>query len=907
MGGVTGVIAVLGLVALVASPPQPRAALLTTLVEVTLAFWGVHVALSLRRHRGDQLLLPAATFLTAVSWIEIARLSPALAVHQGWWILLSVCAMLAVSVTALDHRRLEDFKYVALGGAMLAQLTVMLVGTEVNGARLWLRFGGGFQAQPVELVKVLLIIFLAAYLHQNREALSLRFSGSEARLSLRFLAPLIVVAAVAEAVFVVQRDLGQGLLFFGVFLGMYFAATRRSGPSLIALLGFFALSWACWRLFGHVRVRVDNWLDPWRRAHDEGYQMVQAMYALASGGWFGDGVGRGQPWRVPEAATDFIFVSIVEEMGTFAAVSILAVLALLVARAMRAARESRDDFGALLACGLGFVLACQAFVIVAGTIRMIPMTGITLPFMSYGGSSLLMNFVMLGLLLQISHRSGAVTSAGETCDREAREGVRLLAIFAVGLLLTPALFLCAWQLASGDALARASSNPRTREDLRVRGRILDRRGEVLASTQAPSGTRALAPWREEAEESVRVTCAEEAFGPLIGYHSSRYGLAGLERALNGRLSGSAMPSSPVEALKAVVGRSLHGETARLTIDARVQRVAFAALRGRSGSVVALDPRNGAILALATSPSFDASNVDRDWARIAHDGRAPLLNRAVDGAYPPGSVIKPLLLAMALDHGSVTPSERFSCTGHLDVEGVRLHDAHDEVHGSIDVTRAIAESCNVTFAQIALRLGPEAFLEGLERIGLGRPPAGDLACPGGSLPARARVNPPMLAALGFGQGALLVTPLQVALSTAGIAMRGEVHAPRLVQVWESADGTGTETADTVWRSPFSSASAEAVARMMEGAVTHGTAVGVRLPGVAVAGKTGTAENPRGEPHAWMAAFAPVDAPRVVVVAIVENGGWGGEAAAPVARAVLEAALAIEAPGGESPVRPSPQRP
>ena len=878
-------------VAAVLSGPSHQTSLLGPLL-LTASFWAAHLALVARDHRGDPLLLPVCLLLVGCAWIEIERLHPGQAAHQLLGVAVALGVMLAVAIPRRDYRRAEDFKYLVLAAALLLQIAVMLFGTEVNGARLWIRFGDVFQFQPVEIVKVLLIVFLAAYLRQNRAMLSLALVGEERRIAVRYLLPLLGVAVVAELVFVIQRDLGQGLLFFGVFLSMYFAATRRIGIVLIAVLAFLVMSYLCWRTFGHVRVRFDNWLDPWKAPDSEGFQMVQALYAVASGGWFGGGVWRGQPWRVPEASTDFVFVSVVEEMGTVASVALLAAFSLLVARAMRVAREARDDFGAFVACGIGAVLAMQAFVIVGGTIRLIPMTGITLPFMSYGGTSMVVNFLMIGVLLEISAFAPLQGDAAAAAQGD-RRGLRPLSIFHVIFLLVPALYLVGFQMQVGAELAASPSNPRNREDLRGRGMIVGRHRQKLAWTDGPAQHAAAPPWLAGGGETVRCFVQGPAFGGLVGYRSARLGEAGLEHELSAALQGRVEPASLWDGVRLAFGRPLRGDNVILTIDENLQREAYAALNGRRGAVVAIDPRNGEILALVSSPGFDSSRLEQDWNAILRSPDAPLVNRALEGLYPPGSVLKPAVVALALDRGVLRVTDTFSCAGALEIHGHRLHDARGEVHGTVDVSGAVVESCNVALAQVAGRLGAAAFTDGLTRFGLGVAAAVGMPCYEGTVPAPSRVPPEMLAQMGFGQGPLTVTPVQVALMTAGLANHGRIMAPHVVAAMEAADGTEKRVPVSVWRTPVSPAAADAVAAMMEEAVRRGTGRAAQVEGVRVAGKTGTAENPQGEPHAWFAGFAPVEAPRVVVVVVVENAGWGGEAAAPLAGHLLDAALRIEA--------------
>ncbi|MBM3463996.1 MAG: hypothetical protein FJX76_18025 [Armatimonadetes bacterium] len=872
---------------------------------VVSLFFVAHLALTFFDHHGDQYLLPLSCLLFGISCLEIHRLNPLMGRAQVGWLAIAVLGLLLWLAIVRDYRRLQDLKYVMLAGGVFLQLVVMLFGTEVNGARLWLRLGS-WSFQPVEIVKILLVVFLAAYLRQHRHFLTLKLWGEERPLAVRYLLPLIAIAMGAEIIFVVQKDLGQGLLFFGVFLTMFYAGTRRRGMVAASLISFALVSYVCYRLFGHVRVRFAAWIDPWQSPHDWGYQIVQALYALASGGWLGSGLYRGQPWRIPDAHTDFIFVSLIEELGSVTAAALLACIALLVVRAFRAARAARDEFGALLACGIGAVLGLQSFLIVGGSIKMIPITGITLPFMSYGGSSLLANFLMLALILQISNVRESDRSLAPGLNR----GLRVASIFYLLLLLSPMVYLLVFRLYAGAGIAASPDNPRTREDLRARGGITDRTGELLARSEGPPtwkpgapGSDPIgasskggapvdgAPWDDPGEGWHRRYAADRALGPLIGYRSLVLGAAGLERSQDEVLRGVVTPGGLLGAAWLAAGGDLRGKDVVLTVDAELQRLAYRSLDGRRGAVVVLDPRNGEVLACVSAPGFDPNRVSDEstWGKLLRDRSAPLLNRATEGSYPPGSVIKPAVLALALDAGTLRLGETFSCPGWIEVNGYRMHDYAPGGHGTLDATHAMTWSCNVAFARIATGVGNRPFMEGLRRMGLGAAPSMELPCGAGNLPQSSAVTPEMLAQMGFGQGEMTVTPLQVAMLMAGLANEGRVMRPHLVRATRTQGGRETRADAEAAIRMCSASSARQVAGMMVSVVDRGTGAAARIPGVAIAGKTGTAENPHGPAHAWFAGFAPADAPRVAIAVIVENAGSGGVEAAPIARVLLEAAL------------------
>jgi cell division protein FtsW (lipid II flippase) len=295
---------------------------------------------------------------------------------------------------------------------VLLLVATFLLGYEVNGARLWINLGP-VSVQPGEAIKVILVIFIAGYLAETRTLLagaSLRVIGPIRIPPLPYLLPMLVLFAAVMLIVVRLNDLGTALLFFGTFLTMLFVATGRRSYVLIGLILFIGGSALAYRLFGHVQARFDTWLDPFADASGAGYQTVQALYAFARGGLFGEGLGQGLPLiggnlPIPFVHTDFIFAAIAEELGLLGAMAVLGFALVVVFRGLRIAALARDDFSGLLAVGLTASLGLQTLIITAGNAKLVPLTGITFPFVSYGGSSLLASFVMVGILLAISHRA----------------------------------------------------------------------------------------------------------------------------------------------------------------------------------------------------------------------------------------------------------------------------------------------------------------------------------------------------------------------------------------------------------------------------------------------------------------------------------------------------------------------
>jgi cell division protein FtsW (lipid II flippase) len=384
---------------------------------------GAHLALVAFGHRGDQLVLPAVGAMGAIGMVMLNRLPQDLAGTAAFglelgmaetqllWFAVGAVAMVAVAVGLRDDGILRHYKYswAAIGIGLLA--ATLLFGYEVNGARLWIDLGP-VSVQPGELLKIVLVVFVAAYLAETRTLLT------SARMRLGFLSipplpyflPMLVLFGAVMLIAVRLNDLGSALLFYGTFLTMLFVATGRRSYVLIGLLLFVGGAFIAYQLFGHVQARVNVWIDPWADPLGAGFQPVRALYALGRGGIFGEGLGQGLvtlggSLTIPFVHTDFIFTAIVEELGLLGAFALLGFAAALVFRGLRIAALARDDFGALLAVGLTASIGLQTLIIIGGNTKLIPLTGITLPFVSYGGSSVVASFLMIGLLLAVSHRS----------------------------------------------------------------------------------------------------------------------------------------------------------------------------------------------------------------------------------------------------------------------------------------------------------------------------------------------------------------------------------------------------------------------------------------------------------------------------------------------------------------------
>ncbi|MDQ1385180.1 MAG: hypothetical protein QOG65_2559, partial [Actinomycetota bacterium] len=379
-----------------------------------------HLAVRRFAPAADGTLLPIAAMLNGLGFVMIARLAgagrdyPQQARSQAVWVAIGIVAFVVTLIVVRDVRIFERYRYIALLlgiGFMLLPL-VPVIGQSKGGGRLWVGLGP-VNFEPNEVAKVLLVAFFAAYLSEKRELLTqgrIRI-GRWFVPSPRDLGPLLFAWGMSLLVLAYEQDIGTSLLFFGVFAAMLYITTRRAayivGTVILLVVGAFV----AYKSFGHVRVRVENWTNPWAHPRTSGLQPIQGWYALGSGGIAGTGLGLGQPWQVPLASTDYMFTSIGEELGLVGSIGVIALFMLFVGSAFRIAVDTVRPFTKLFAAGIATIIGMQTFLIIGGVTRLIPLTGISLPFVSYGGSSLIANFVLLAILIRLSYDAARAQAA----------------------------------------------------------------------------------------------------------------------------------------------------------------------------------------------------------------------------------------------------------------------------------------------------------------------------------------------------------------------------------------------------------------------------------------------------------------------------------------------------------------
>jgi cell division protein FtsW (lipid II flippase) len=575
----------------------------------------------------DPFLLPVAALLSGWGLLAIWRLDTYFGLRQAIWVGVAGVLFLAGLSLPTGISILRRYKYFWLTGGLLLTGLTLLFGTNPTGGdlpKLWLGCCGLY-FQPSEPLKILLIIYLAAYLagsiHENGAVQAQAAPANTSPRLLPLLAPTLIMTGLALLLLVVQRDLGTASIFLFLYTAILYVTSGRKRILVFGGLAVVLAGIAGYALFDVVRLRIDAWLNPWADPSGRSYQIVQSLLAVANGGLVGRGPGLGSPGLVPVPHSDFIFAAIAEETGLLGALGLLLLLALLANRGLHIALSAPDAYRRYLAAGLTAYLVAQSILIIGGNLRLLPLTGVTLPFVSYGGSSLLTSFFSLLILLRISSGQAEARPSPLAISRPYLH----LGAFLLAGLAAAALATGWWAYYRGPDLLTRTDNPRRviADRFVHRGAILDRSNEPLVATQGQPGN---------FTRQIRYT----ALSPVIGYTNPIYGQSGLEASLDEYLRGiQGNPGLSLWWNHLLYGQPPPGLDVRLSLDLRLQRAADKALSGRRGALVLLNAQNGEILAMASHPDFDANQLELEWDRLVSDPNTPLLNRATLGRYPAG--------------------------------------------------------------------------------------------------------------------------------------------------------------------------------------------------------------------------------------------------------------------------------
>lgn len=870
-------------------------------VGIFIAFLIAHLAIRKLAPGADPALLPLSFALSGIGIAFVTRLAPELAMRQVMWLFFGVVCMLLVLIFLKNLDRIANYKYTLMIVGFLLLLSPLLpvVGQEIYGSRIWLNIAG-ISFQPGEIAKILIVLFLAGYLAQNREMLSIftHRIGPFKIPDLATLVPLLVMWVISLLIVIFEKDLGSALVVFFVFITMLYVAT---GKKTYLIIGFVLIAIggvAAFLLFDHVQIRVDTWLDPFKDATGDGYQLVQAIFSIADGGLFGVGIGNGMSDQIPIVESDFIFAAIAEETGLLGAAGLLLLYLCFAIRGLVTAARAKSDVSSFIAVGLTASIILQAFIIVGGVTRLIPLTGLTLPFVSQGGSSLLASFIAIGFLLRCGDQStglgtemisGTGTLSSESVLGRVSLGKRLtktMIAFSVLFALLVANLTLIMVVQANDYKNMPSNNHTLAREARTeRGTISTYDNVVLAqSVLQDDGT------------YERVYPSGTLAAHVVGYASEAYGTAGIEASYNDTLKGQRNYASWVDVVNAATDAGTPGNDVKLTINSTIQQAAEQALDGFNGACVVIDPETGAVLALASSPSYNASDIESILS--SGSDSSALYNRATQALYSPGSTFKMVSLTTALENNVATESSVFSSPGEMTIGNGKVNNFGNYSYGEITLARATELSSNTVYGQLGTQIGSDRLVEGSEKFGFNQDVSFDIPLVKSLMPdpnemtewetAWATAGEPV------GQHASPAGPqatvLQMALVGCVIANDGVMEQPYLVDSIYNADGECSFTArPSSLMTATSSSIAKRVRTVLEGVVNSGTGTAAAVQGVQIAGKTGTSETGKEYDDSWFVGMGPSENCKVVVAIALEQGVSLDGGAASRAQNVLETAL------------------
>ncbi|HOH19831.1 MAG TPA: FtsW/RodA/SpoVE family cell cycle protein [Anaerolineaceae bacterium] len=695
----------------------------------------------------DPILLPIFALLTGWGLMTIWRLSVSMGLRQTIWLTVSMVILFAGLKFPGFLEILRRYKYVWLVSMLLLAGLTLAFGTYPGGSgpRLWLGCCGVY-FQPSELLKLFLIIYLAAFFGDLKSS----------RLTLlQQVVPTLLLVGSAILLLAVQRDFGTATIFLILFTALVYLATGRREVLIISAFLILAASILGYFSMDVIRLRLTTWLNPQIDPGNQSYQIMQSLMAVAAGGLIGSGPGLGSPGVVPVAVSDFIFSAIVEETGLLGGLCLLLLFGFLLFRGLRISLSAPNTYLRLLAAGISSLIFAQALLIIGGNIDLLPLTGVTLPFISYGGSSLVSASLAFLLLLQSSGlMKEEPDSLVQTRQYQGIGGIALAGIAAAAILLSW------WAVAQSESLATRNDNPRRSIADRYipRGSLLDRKNQPIARTVGQPG-----------EYSRSITYP--LLGTTIGYSHPMFTQGGLEASLDPYLRGlRGNPSSWIWSTQLVYSHPPQGLDVRLSLDLDLQTIADQALGDATGTLLLLNSESGEILALASHPSFDPNQMDENWETYRNDPNAPLVNRATQGLYPLGSLMGPFLLADSMNTISLSSSPQtliYSTPNRtLDCSSVVVED--------VNWGTAIAAGCPGAAAQLAQTAGKEGMINLIKRLGFSEAPQFDLLTAIPEIPGTDDTPTTFLEQ----PESLKVSPLQVALAAASLQNQGNRPAPRL---------------------------------------------------------------------------------------------------------------------------------
>lgn len=702
----------------------------------------------------DYLLIPIVFLLSGWGMQVIWRLSPNLGIKQTiWFSISSITLFFGLKLKELPGF-LQRYKYLwfVLGLSLLALTLIIGVNPYGGGPRLWLSFANVY-FQPSEPLKLLLIIYLSAYF---AEQIHLKDQ------LIQSIIPTLGIILLTFALLISQRDLGTASIFLFLYLIILFATNYSKKLVWIIPLTLIIAGSIGYYLFPLLKMRIDSWLSPLSNASGSSYQVIQALISVASGGLFGTGPGLGSPNLIPVAVSDFIFSAIAEEMGLFGTASIIVLFLLLTSRAINISLFANTLFKRYLALGIASYYAIQSFLIIGGNIGLLPLTGVTLPLLSYGGSSLLTSFLSLLILIVISDFGKKITSKHTSSKAIVNVG-KLFIAFSSLLLIANSYIV----IIKDKELTSREDNPRWVIDDRYSAR-----GDLLALDGSPISSTVGQPGNYQRQSNY------PQLGSIVGYSNAIYGQVGLEQSLYPYLRGTiGIPFQEQWKHVLLFNQPPEGLDIKLNINLELQKIADERMKNVNGALVLLNAKTGELNVMASHPFYNPETVVENWAELSTDPESPLLNRVTQGAYPLGSAANVILLSSFLSEPGKSLSD-LSPTNQMDsfcYEAIKA--ANTEING-------IKFGCQKSFEEVAASLSPDNLLSTMDAMQLFSTPVFALPVP------QAPEKPDVIENIYnyfMGDTGFYVSPIQMGLIAASLTNNGIMAPPALVNSYLNTEG------------------------------------------------------------------------------------------------------------------------
>lgn len=824
-------------------------------------------------------LLNNMFMLIGIGLCMISRLSFDRAVKQYIIVLVSLTLALLIPYFFSRWKFLKKMTWVYGLVGIGALSIVLILGEVTHGSKITFTLFENITFQPSEFVKIIFIFFLAGALWEKHTFDRVLLTA--------------VIAGLHVIVLVLSKDLGSALIFFVGYVFVVFAATGNLLYLLAGAAGGSGAAYAAYLLFRHVQVRVLAWQDPWAYIDKEGWAITQSLFAMGSGSWFGMGLLKGNPKSIPYVDQDFIFSSICEELGVVYGICLILLTLVCFLLIMKVAFRAKDRFYGLIAFGMGIMYLFQIFLTVGGGMNLIPLTGVTLPFISYGGSScmttMILFFVVQGVCIEQkgdavrlkdrAKKAGNKTKAGKKTGAKPAFQIPVSSGIFVTLFLFMIGYLAHYVATNEQDLVNNSYNSRQEILLsqNYRGTIYSRDGEVLAETVI-----------DAAQHEERVYPFGDLFAHAVGYSTN--GRMGVEAQANYYLINTNI-SLNQKVANDVAGVKNPGDNIYTTLDVQIQQVADEQLSVYNGAVIVTEVSTGRILAMVSHPDFDPNQIAEIWPSLLEDdSKTVLLNRATQGLYPPGSTFK---MITALEYIRENPDNidkySFRCPGYFKQGDNRINCYHGLSHGQVDFVRSFAKSCNSSFANIGMKLDRKAFAETLDGLLFGKDLPLTIRYSRSSTAVSEEISDYDMMQTSIGQGKTLITPIHLNMITCAIANDGILMKPYMIDSVVNNEGKTVKSfRPQQYGRLLKSDEAEVLRKLMTAVVKEGTATKLSGREYTAAGKTGSAEygNVKGDSHAWFTGFAPAEDPEVCVTIIVEGAGSGGDYAVPIARRIFD---------------------